>query len=110
MRVPHVVAIFALVIGPPLSLSVAAAPRGLDALVRTDEAGRLVVTPAPVPEALRNPWPADLEAAFAARADFILRGLTKAKPGNNTYFENEKRTYGYLMAHVLAGQSDVALK
>ena len=30
--------------------------------------------------------------------------------GRWTYFENEKRAYGFLMAHVLAGGREVAIK
>src|SRR5687767_7174680 len=67
--------------------------------------------PAPVPDELQNPWPADLERDFRARADLILRAQTAAKPpGGNTYFENEKRAYGLLMAHALAGRSAEAFK
>lgn len=60
----------------------------------------------PVDESLLNPWPAELEAEFQARARRIIAGLAEQRGGVNTYFENEKRTYGVLMAHILSG--DVA--
>lgn len=79
--------------------------------VRTDQAGRPAVTPASVPDALRNSWPAELEREFQTRADAILRAQAAGKmPGGNTYFENEKRSYGLLMAHALAGNRREALK
>jgi hypothetical protein len=87
-----------------------AAPADLSALVRTGEDGLLIVTAAPAPQDLRNPWPAEWEAEFRRRGDFILRSQAAGNPpGGNTYFENEKRSYGFLMAHVLAGQSRRAL-
>ena len=100
-------ALLAIVIVPTTARALDRSP-----LVRTDPAGHLVLTPAPAPDSLKNPWPPDLEREFAERADFILRAQTAAKPpGVNTYFENEKRTYGFLMAHVLAGRSpDTSLK
>lgn len=65
----------------------------------------------PVPGNLRNPWPQELEAEFQKRAHEILAAqVHENKPNTNTYFENEKRTYGYLMAHILAGQKEEALK
>jgi len=65
----------------------------------------------PVEDELINAWPEDLEAEFQQRARDILRHQTEATPpGVNTYFENEKRTYGYLMAHVLAGDRPAALE
>ena len=79
-------------------------------LARPGDDGRWRVTPAPAPRSLQNPWPAELEEEFRRRGDFILRAQTAARaPGSNTYFENEKRSYGFLMAHVLAGQSERAL-
>ena len=86
-----------------------AAERTLSDVVRED-GGRFVVTPRPVDAALRNPWPRELEEEFAARADFILRAQSR-KPmgGANTYFENEKRGYGILMAQALAGLARTAL-
>lgn len=64
-----------------------------------------------VPDDLINPWPAELEAEFQARARSILEAQTSdGMPRGNTFFENEKRTYGYLMAHALAGESEAAME
>lgn len=65
----------------------------------------------PIPDELRNVWPSELEIEFQRRAHQIIQAQTRdIKAGVNTYFENEKRTYGYLMAHVLGGKSEAALK
>lgn len=67
-----------------------------------------------VPNAWKNPWPAEWERDFQARADRVLKGMcAKEKAdglGGRTYFENEKRAYGFLMAHALAGDKEVAIK
>lgn len=58
----------------------------------------------PVPPELVNPWPEELEAEFQRRAHAVVQAQTRdTKAGVNTYFENEKRSYGFLMAHVLGG-------
>ena len=66
----------------------------------------------PVPDELKNPWPAEWEKEFQARGERVLNGMcAKGKAaglGNRTYFESEKRAYGFLMAHMLAGDKDVA--
>lgn len=65
----------------------------------------------PVDEVYRNAWPDDLEAEFQKRASQIIAAQTRdVRAGVNTYFENEKRTYGYLMAHVLGGNQELSLK
>ena len=65
----------------------------------------------PVPESLRNRWPDDLEAEFQQRAGHVIRSQRRdTKAGVNTYFENEKRTYGFLMAHVLGGNAEQGLQ
>ena len=64
-----------------------------------------------VPESLVNPWPKELESEFQRRAHEVIVAQTKnVKAGVNTYFENEKRSYGYLMAHVLGGNTETALR
>lgn len=66
-----------------------------------------------VPKELQNPWPAEWEREFQERAERVLKGMcAKEKAaglGGRTYFENEKRAYGFLMAHLLAGDKEVAL-
>jgi len=65
----------------------------------------------PVDRKLLNLWPGGLEAEFQKRAHAIITAQRRdMKAGVNTYFENEKRTYGYLMAHVLGGNADVGMK
>ncbi len=68
----------------------------------------------PVPTELTNAWPADWEAEFRARGERVLHGMcAKEKAaglGGRTYFENEKRAYGFLMAHLLAGDKATAIK
>ncbi|MDA1138630.1 MAG: hypothetical protein O3B01_08610 [Planctomycetota bacterium] len=72
------------------------------------------VVSVPVPDDLKNPWPAEWEKEFQARAERVLNGMcAKEKAaglGGRTYFESEKRAYGFLMAHALAGTKDVAIK
>ncbi|MFP4356128.1 MAG: hypothetical protein ACLFUJ_13485, partial [Phycisphaerae bacterium] len=64
-----------------------------------------IIHPKPVAEEYRNPWPDDLEKEYRQRASDVLKGLASAGQGRgNTYFENEKRTYGFLMAEYLAGR------
>lgn len=70
-----------------------------------DAEGKLIIVPKPMMARFKNPVSAADEAAFQARARSILdaQGQLKVAAGN-TYFENEKRTYGYLMAQILAGK------
>ena len=73
--------------------------------------GKVTYHGLPIPDDLRNPWPADLEAEFQERAHRVLMLQVKdSTPKGNTYFENEKRTYGQAMAHVLAGQREKGLE
>src|SRR6056297_188624 len=70
----------------------------LDEMV-TNRNGQRVFSARPVDVELQNPWPPALEAEFQRRADRIISLQTeRVKGGVNPYFENEKRTYGYLMA------------
>lgn len=85
------------------------AERGLAEMV-TEEGGRRIYNAQPIEERFLNPWPAELEAEFQRRADAIITAQTRdVKAGVNTYFENEKRSYGYLMAHILGGKTETAL-
>lgn len=59
----------------------------------------------PLDEQLLNPISADDERAFQARARHVIASQAQQKvAAGNTYFENEKRTYGWLMAQVIAGR------
>lgn len=65
----------------------------------------------PVEAALTNPWPADWEAEFQNRARQIIKAQAELKvAAGNTYFENEKRTYGYLMAQALGPRGMDAIR
>ncbi len=72
------------------------------------------VVPVPLPDELKNPWPAEWEKEFQARGEKVLKGMcAKEKAsglGGRTYFENEKRAYGFLMAHAVAGEKETAIK
>lgn len=73
--------------------------------------GQTVYHPKPVPADLLNPWPEALEEEFQQRAHHIITSQRRdIKAHTNTYFENEKRTYGYLMAHILGGNQEAGLK
>lgn len=70
--------------------------------------------PPPVPEGLKNPWPEAWENEFQARKEKVLKGMcAKEKAaglGGRTFFESEKRAYGFLLAHAVAGDKDLAIK
>ncbi len=64
----------------------------------------------PVDPSLKNPWPDAWEEEFQARARKIIAELDTIKvAAGNTYFENEKRTYGYLMAQALGERGMAAI-
>ncbi|VTS02536.1 hypothetical protein [Tuwongella immobilis] len=62
----------------------------------------------------QNHWPADWERDFQQRGRAILEAQCAANKaegmGGRTYFENEKRAYGMLMAHAVAGNRAVAIR
>ena len=77
----------------------------------THSKGRTIYNAKELPADLANRWPEKLETEFQRRAHDVITAQTKdIKAGVNTYFENEKRTYGFLMAHVLGGNAETALK
>ena len=65
-----------------------------DERVVTDDRGRVVAQPLPVPAELRNEWPAAWEEAFVERVNASLRA-SDIQPGKygGTFFENEKMSY-----------------
>lgn len=76
-----------------------------------DDADQLVFKSPPVEERFRNPWPVDWEREFQQRARGIIAAQMEVKANaGNTYFENEKRSYGYLMAHAIGGRGMAAVK
>ena len=72
-----------------------------------DEQGRVVFRGRPMDVKFKNPISDEDERAFQERARHIIAEQAKIKvSAGNTYFENEKRTYGYLMAQILAGNAN----
>ncbi|MCO6457656.1 MAG: hypothetical protein J5I93_20325 [Pirellulaceae bacterium] len=91
-----------LVLAGLLASSASAAPWTLEQMVGADDQWRPVYLARPVDERFRNPVADDLEAEIQQRARWIIARQSELKvPAGNTYFENEKRTYGYLMAQTL---------
>jgi len=65
----------------------------------------LVFHAKPIAKRFQNQISAEEERAFQQRARHVISLQAKQKvAAGNTYFENEKRTYGWLMAQVLAGR------
>ncbi len=82
----------------------------LETMVTRSADGQRQIHPLKIDDAIRNPWPAEYEREFQQRADRILKAQesVRVSPGN-TYFENEKRTYGYLMAQALGPRGMAAI-
>ncbi|MFP4052441.1 MAG: hypothetical protein ACLFV7_01090 [Phycisphaerae bacterium] len=79
----------------------AAEPRKI---TRTDKDGRTIAIPTAMDEDLKNPLPTELENGFQDRANRVLKKTMQLNIGRvNTYFENEKRTYGHLMMQAMGG-------
>jgi hypothetical protein len=77
----------------------------------TGKNGKVQYNGKPVDKELINPWPAELEAEFQQRAHQIITAQVRdVRLKLNTYFENEKRCYGYCMAHVIGGNSEEGMK
>ncbi|MHC4252243.1 MAG: hypothetical protein ACYS9X_24255, partial [Planctomycetota bacterium] len=82
-----------------------AAEWGLSQMVGRDARGRPVYRAKPVDERFLNPWPDGYEREFQERARHIIASQSERRvPAGNTYFENEKRTYGYLMAQAIGSR------
>jgi len=81
----------------------------LEDMVGKDAQGKTIYRSKPMADRFKNPISAADESAFQERARQIIaaQGQMKVAAGN-TYFENEKRTYGYLMAQILAGREGAA--
>lgn len=82
----------------------------LMALLPAGLAGADLPKPWPVPEALRNPWPADWEAAYQDRARQVLAAWRDRKSGGTTFGESEKALYPAAMLAFLNGRTHEALK
>ena len=75
------------------------------------EDGRVTVRPIQVDRSLRNSdWPADWEQAFWERAHHVIRNTARSGGYGSTFFENEKRSYGWAMLSVLGGFEEQGLK
>jgi hypothetical protein len=55
-------------------------------------------------------WPKDLEEGFQQRSQMVIGATTRVKGYGNTFFENEKRAYGWAMLSILGGEAQPALK
>lgn len=77
---------------------------------RSDD-GWVTVRPLPVDRSLRNAdWPEDWEREFRERANHVIRGTARGGQYGSTFFENEKRSYGWAMLSVLGGFEEPGLK
>lgn len=66
--------------------------------------GTVKVFPASVDERFRNAqWPNQWERDFWERANHVIRNTARAGSYGNTFFENEKRSYGWAMLSILGG-------
>ena len=71
----------------------------------------VVVTPYPIPKSVQNTdWKSSWEADFQKRANYVIAHSSKDGRYGNTWFENEKRSYGWAMISILAGYEQNALK
>ena len=75
-----------------------------------DSAGQLVIEPVPVDAALRNEWPAEWEREFWERANYVVEQTARDGKYGNTFFENEKRAYGWAMLSILGGYERPAVE
>ncbi len=66
--------------------------------------------PAPADPALNNPWPAEWETEFNARAAAAAKLWVGQKPKGGTYGENEKNYYPTAMWAILTGDKATGLK
>ena len=48
-------------------------------------------------------WPEDWERSFWERANYVIRNTARDRSYGSTFFENEKRSYGWAMLSVLGG-------
>jgi len=82
----------------------------LPQMVSENRDGEKVFHAKPMDDRFRNPWPEEYERQFQARARRVIAAQSQRRARGSTYFENEKRYYGYLMAQVLGEQGLEAMK
>jgi hypothetical protein len=84
--------------------------RGQERAWQVDGDGRFRVTPWPIPAELRNQsWTKQYEDDFQKRVDWVVRNTAKDGKYGGTYFENEKRAYGWAMLSILGGFEEQGL-
>lgn len=75
-----------------------------------DADGRHFVRPWPLePQFLNNSWTAEYEAEFQSRVDWVIRQTARDGGYGGTFFENEKRAYGWAMLSILGGYEEQGL-
>lgn len=80
-------------------------------MTAADDQGRTVYRARPIDARLLNPRDEREETEFQSRARRIVAAQSRRNvPAGNTYFENEKRTYGYLMAQALGERGVEAIR
>lgn len=72
--------------------------------------GLLVIHPPVVPAEMNNPWTPEQEERFIRQSNRFLELARSSSYGLNTYFENEKRWFGYAMMQFLATGQEKPLK
>ncbi len=73
--------------------------------------GRISVEPAPVERRFQNAdWPKDWEQGFWDRANYVVAQVARDGRYGGTYFEQEKRSYGWAMLSVLGGFEEPAMR
>lgn len=92
-------------------LAASPTPPPVDERMTTDDRGRTIIHPLPVPADARNRWPREWEEAFIDRVNASLRA-SDIQPGKygGTFFENEKSSYPNAFIGFLKGQRKEALK
>lgn len=73
--------------------------------------GRVEIKIAPLDKQFKNrAWPADWEHEFWQRANYVIQQTSKGGSYGNTFFENEKRAYGWAMLSILGGFEEEGFK
>lgn len=108
MRALAALVVFAL--ATPLALVRGDEPWTLARMTAPGADGQPSYRPRPVDAKFLNPRDEREEREFQARARRIVAAQSQRKvAAGNTYFENEKRTYGYLMAQALGARGTAAV-
>ncbi len=85
--------------------------RAEDPTWKVNKNGYIVAEPPQVKKKFRNPdWPEAWKKGFNRRATHVIEEVTAKDCCGNTYFENEKRSYGRAMLSILGGEKKEGLK